>query len=124
MNNYKEWLKNRYLMPVKLTQKDEFYTAILEIEQNFTGRIDAWLANTFILEASQLLINSIELFELGYFDCAYYSLREAIELSTTMVYLSDLPENEKKEKLTIIFIFLYFFFKVYLLNFTNKPKNI
>ncbi len=99
MNNYKEWLKNRYLMPVKLTQKDEFYTAILEIEQNFTGRIDAWLANTFILEASQLLINSIELFGLGYFDCAYYSLREAIELSTTMVYLSDLPENEKKEKL-------------------------
>ncbi len=99
MRDYKEWLKNRYLTPVTLTQKDEFYAAISEIENNFTGRMDAWLANAFILEASQLLINSIELFELGYFDCAYYSLREAMELSTTMVYLSDLPENEKKEKL-------------------------
>lgn len=96
MNDYNEWLKNRYLTPVKLTKKDEFYAAISEIEHNFTGRMDAWFANTFILEASQLLINSIELFELGYFDCAYYSLREAMELSTTMVYLSDLPENEKK----------------------------
>lgn len=96
MNDYKEWLKNRYLTPVKLPKKDEFYAAISEIEHNFTGRMDAWFANTFILEASQLLINSIELFELGYFDCAYYSLREAMELSTTMVYLSDLPENEKK----------------------------
>ena len=78
MNDYKEWLKNRYLTPVKLPKKDEFYAAISEIEHNFTGRMDAWFANTFILEASQLLINSIELFELGYFDCAYYSLREAM----------------------------------------------
>lgn len=38
------------------------------------------------MEAEQQLINAIELYELGYFDCAYYSLRSAIDLSTTMVF--------------------------------------
>ena len=41
----------------------------------------------------------MSLFELGYFDAAYYSLREAIELSTTIVYLADMPENDKNQKI-------------------------
>ena len=54
------------------------------------------IGNTFIIEAEQQLINAIELFEQGYFDCAYYSLRSAVDLSTTMVYLADMPEEERE----------------------------
>lgn len=57
------------------------------------------IGNTFIIEAEQQLINAIELFEQGYFDCAYYSVRSAVDLSTTMVYLSDMPYAEKENLL-------------------------
>ena len=60
------------------------------IEHSWSGRMDiGGIGNTFIVEAEQQLVNAIELFEIGYFDCAYFSLRSAIDLSTTMVYLAD-----------------------------------
>lgn len=49
------------------------------------------------MEAEQQLINAMELFEQGYFDCAYYSLRSAVELSTTMVFLGDMPDKEREK---------------------------
>ena len=51
------------------------------------------------MEAEQQLVNAIELFEMGYFDCAYYSLRSAVEISTTMVFLADLPEADREKQL-------------------------
>ena len=51
------------------------------------------------MEAEQQLVNAIELFEEGYFDCAYYSLRSAVDISTTMVFILDMPEAEKKDYL-------------------------
>ena len=51
------------------------------------------------MEAEQQLINAIELFEMGYFDCAYYSLRSAVDISTTMVFLADMPEEEREKYL-------------------------
>lgn len=71
----------------------------MNIEHSFSGRMDIRLANTFIMEAVQLIVNSINLFELGYFDAAYYSLRPAIEISTTIVFLADMPEDEREEKM-------------------------
>ena len=44
-----------------------------------------------ITEAGQSLANSIKLYELGYFDDAYYSMRSAIELATIML---DVGDNE------------------------------
>lgn len=87
------------IYPVTLQDRDSYIYDISNIKYNMTGRTDVWLANTFIAEASKLLINAIDLFEKGYFDCAYYSLREAIEISTTMVYLSDISAEERKDKL-------------------------
>lgn len=52
-----------------------------------------------MLESNQLIINAIVLFEKGYFDCAYYSLRQSLELATTMVYLTELDIVEKENKL-------------------------
>lgn len=92
--SYIEWRKHENIRPAKIPNKEKYYLDLENIEHSWTGRIDA--SNAYIMEAEQLLINAMELFELGYFDCAYYSLRTAIEVSTTMVYLVDMPYEKKK----------------------------
>ena len=98
-NHFVDYRKAQNIRPVTLPNKEQYYFDLLNIENSWTGRIDANLCNTFVMEAEQQLINAIELFELGYFDCAYYSLRSAVEVSTTMVFLSDLPEDEREKQL-------------------------
>ncbi|MCM1296070.1 MAG: hypothetical protein NC311_11060 [Muribaculaceae bacterium] len=94
-----EWRKHQNLKPLKLNNKEKYYHDLINIEHSWSGRMDTNVHNTFIMEAEQQLINAIELFEMGYFDCAYYSLRSAIDISTTMVFLSDLPNDEKERYL-------------------------
>ncbi len=95
-------MATRNIKPVEIDikLKQKLLDDILYIEHSLTGRIDSNIANSFIVESAQLLMNSLLLFEKGYFDCAYYSLRQALELSTTMIYLSDMPETEKRKKIT------------------------
>lgn len=90
----------QYIYPTNITNKDELYGYLLEIHNSFTERTDVFnIANIFILEAAQLLANSIFLFENGYFDAAFYSIRQSIEMATIMLYLSDPAEYEKKKEL-------------------------
>ena len=99
-DKYCEFRRREYIRPLELTNKEKFYADIMNIEYSFSGIIgNGQIINTFILEAAQELINAIELFEMGYFDCAYYSLRSAVELSTTMVFLTDMPEEERNRYL-------------------------
>lgn len=93
--DYTEWRKTENLHPVTIPNKDDLYIDLINIEHSWSGRMDTNIGNTFIMEANQLLINAIELFEMGYFDCAYYSLRSAIDISTTMVFLVDMPDNDR-----------------------------
>ena len=96
-DTYVLWRKHENIMPIELPNKSKLYHDLQNIEHSWTGRMDANIGNTFIMEAVQLLINSIELFEMGYFDCAYFSLRSAVDISTTMVFLCDI-EKETGEK--------------------------
>lgn len=96
---YSEWRKNENIKRYEIPNVENYFEDLMNIEHSFSGRMDIPLANTFIMEAVQLVVNSISLFELGYFDNAYYSLREAIEISTTIVYLSDMPDEERREKM-------------------------
>lgn len=96
---YSEWRKNENIKRYEIPNVENYFEDLTNIEHSFSGRMDVPLANTFIMEAVQLVVNSISLFELGYFDNAYYSLREAIEISTTIVYLSDMPDEERREKM-------------------------
>ncbi len=97
MNNiYSEVRKNQNIRPCILLNKEEYYFDLINIEHSWSGRIDTNIGNIFVMEAEQQLVNAIELFELGYFDCAYYSLRSAVEISTTMVFLVDMPDVERK----------------------------
>lgn len=93
---YIDYRKHEYLRPLPLPNKEKFYYDLLNIEHSWSGRMDIGnIGNTFVVEAEQLLINAIELFEQGYFDCAYFSLRSSVDLSTTMVYLSDMPDEDR-----------------------------
>lgn len=96
MNDFE---KIEHLRSCEFKNKEQYYCDLQCIENSITGRIDALIANKFIYEAKCLIINAINLYEMGYFDCAYYSLREAIEVSTIMVYLVDIPDKEREEKL-------------------------
>ena len=94
--NFKE---QEHIQPMELHNKKKYYTDLSNIEDSWTGRIDAELVNTFIHESVCLVINAIVLFEKGYVDCAYYSLRQSLEISTTMVYLTELDPDKKNEEL-------------------------
>lgn len=60
-----------------------------------TGRLDALSSNQFFSEAGQMLINAIMLFEQGYFDCAFYSMRQSLELSITTLFITANDEGIK-----------------------------
>jgi hypothetical protein len=97
-DSYIEGRKRENIRSLSLPNKGKFYEDLINIENSWTGRIDCEnLSNAFVMEAAQQIINAIEVFEQGYFDCAYYSLRSAVELATTMVYLADtgMPDGEK-----------------------------
>lgn len=95
---YIKYIENNILKNDSLN-KLKYYMDIYNIEHSLSGRLDGNISNLFIKEAAQQLINAIKLFSDGYFDCAYYLLRSAIEISTIMVFLVDMPEDERKRYL-------------------------
>ena len=98
MSHFSEWRFSENVRKYDFDSNDKYLNDLLNIDHSFTGRMDANIANTFILEASQLLVNSIAIFRLGYFDAAYYCLRESIEISTLMIYFVDLIDKDAKYK--------------------------
>lgn len=99
-DSYVSWRKNQNIKPIELPNKAKYYSDLINIEHSWSGRMDTNICNTFIMEAEQQLVNAIEMFELGYFDCAYYSLRSAVDISTTMVFLSDMPDEDREKYLS------------------------
>ena len=65
------------------------------ISMAMVGAFDAYGSNTFFEEACQLIANSVQLFKLGYFDAAFYSLRQSIETSIGTLYLTANPDKMK-----------------------------
>ena len=88
----------KFLNPFPIPNREKYYFDLDNIERSWIYPFDGY-CNLFISEAEQLLFNSLILFESGYFDCAFYSLRSAIEISTTIVFLSDLPQEEREKYL-------------------------
>lgn len=82
--------------PIKLKDSKEHLSALTNLRTSLTGRLDVMFSNTFINEAVQLIINAIALFEDGYFDASFYSLRESLEISTTTIYFVDDSEENRK----------------------------
>lgn len=97
--NFLEQQEKRNLLPLEIPSKKNYFSDLFQLENSFVSRVDVFIANTFFMESVQLIKNGISLFEKGYFDSAYYSLRQSLETALTMVYLSDLEEDKREKEL-------------------------
>ena len=88
------WKVRKFVLP----NASDYLCDIDNITWAGTGLIDAWGANRFFDEASQMIANSIFLFQEGFFDAAFYSLRQSIEISIGTLYLTANPEKMKEWK--------------------------
>ncbi len=85
--------------PIDFPQGKEYIFDILALTMSDTGIIGAQMANLTCDESCRMLINAIKLFQMGYYDCAFYSIRQAIELSISGIYLySDKKKLHNWEK--------------------------
>ena len=89
-----------YVKPRLVKDRDLYIKDIISIESTFFEQSSTYAYNEFLHEWAQLLINSIKVFEAGYFDCAFYSMRQAIELSILIFYFVDIPNKDKSEKIS------------------------
>ncbi len=85
--------------PFSIQEEKELYQDLQNIEDSTSGRGDLYAigGNIFIQESVQLLKNAIILYQSGFFDCAYYSIREAIEIATVFIFLSDIPRDDRDQ---------------------------
>ena len=84
-----------------LPKRDAYYDAICEIAQALLGDIEVInFSNIFLAEGTELLKKAVVLFEEGFFDCSFYLLRSATEITLTLAYLTELPTREREEKLS------------------------
>lgn len=81
--------------PLSLSRAKEYLEDLNDLRFSNSGLLAEVNPFFFINEACQLLANSVKLFELGYFDCAFYSVRQAIELSLSGLYLFSNPDKIK-----------------------------
>jgi len=96
--NYEDFRLYQHLIPMELPNKKNYLNDLYNISDSFVGRIDTFFLNYFVFECEILLINSIALFEKGYFDNACYSLRQALEVANNMAYFSALSDEERALK--------------------------
>lgn len=90
---------DNFVRPLTLPNRDTYIMAIDEI----TGSMTFFLGEPFritsnlLREAIVLLRNAVLLFERGFFDAAFYSLRQSVEVASTFVYFSELSEEDRKD---------------------------
>lgn len=84
------------ISPIDFPQGEQYLLDLSAIQMADTGRIDAMYTNSFFDEATQMIANAVRLFQQGYFDCAFYSLRQSLELSVGVVYINADPKRLKE----------------------------
>ena len=89
-----EWEKEldeedrRLLVKSTLPSHDQLM-AYLRCLYPTTGFGDKLFCNGFMLESVELVKHGVFLYEEGYFDCAFYSVRQSIENMNNMLYVSN-----------------------------------
>ena len=89
-----EWEKDldeddhRLLVKNTLPDHDQLMT-YLRCLYPTTGFGDKLFCNGFMMESVELLKHGVFLYEEGYFDCAFYSVRQSIENMNNMLYVSN-----------------------------------
>lgn len=93
-NLYKDFETGRWkVRKFCLPNANEYLLDIENITWAATGLIEEVGVNRFFDEASQMIANSVFLFQEGFFDAAFYSLRQSIEISIGTLYLTANPEK-------------------------------
>lgn len=74
------------------------YNYVEQLANSISGIVSTPPFNQFLLESCQLLANSLDLIHQGYFDVAFYSVRQAGEVILVGTLFSNLEESERKAK--------------------------
>lgn len=74
------------------------YGYVDQLADSVSGLVSTPSFNQFLLESCQLLANSLDLIHQGYFDAAFYSVRQAVEVILIGTLFSNLEESERKAK--------------------------
>ena len=98
MGNEKVYQCQSDLVRMQLKDAEEYLFSINQVQIATTGFFYAWDSNLFFNEACQCLKNSINLFQQGFFDCAFYQMRQSLETSIGTLYLTAQPEKMDKWK--------------------------
>lgn len=83
-----------------MTREDELaysrlYGYVEQLADSVSGLVSTPSFNQFLLESCQLLANSLDLIHQGYFDAAFYSVRQAGEVILIGTLFSNLDESER-----------------------------
>lgn len=78
----------KFLFKNTLPEHDKLINIIKSLFPT-TGIVQNLFCNSFMLEAVELIKNSIFLYEDGFFDCAFYSVRQSIEIMNNMLLCAD-----------------------------------
>lgn len=99
--SFLDFYENQHINPTKIDWKEEIYQDLFVLEQSMVSIDGLWqLSTSFLQEAVKLTVNSIVLFERGYHDSAYYSLRQSLEVALSIVFFANKNEDERNEILT------------------------
>ena len=86
------------LVTMQLKDAEEYLFSINQVQMATTGFFYAWDSNLFFNETCQCLKNSINLFQQGFFDYAFYQMRQSLETSIDTLYLTSQPEEMDRWK--------------------------
>lgn len=96
MKTIEDW-QYQHIIKRELKNKDIIMDVSNNISHSFSGRLDILGLHTFFLESSIMLKNAIKLYEEGFFDSAFYSVRSALELARVITYFSDQEQPKDSE---------------------------
>ena len=74
----------------------DLYEEAIENMLLITSNINLLFCNMFMKETVRLIKSGLELFEIGYYDAGFYSLRQAIENMNNMLYVT-VDKDKKKD---------------------------
>lgn len=88
----------RYITKDNVLDYYQLYSYVDELADSISGMVETPSFNQFLLESCQLLANSLDLIHQGYFDAAFYSVRQAGEVILIGALFTNLDNAEREAK--------------------------
>ena len=88
----------RYITKENVLDYYQLYSYVDELADSISGMVETPSFNQFLLESCQLLTNSLDLIHQGYFDAAFYSVRQAGEVILIGALFTNLDNAEREAK--------------------------